>query len=63
MNMYSEITPELFRAIDDISIKPYKVENLEHCLKIHKTIKGTQFLIIENFLSFVTQYYARDINA
>jgi len=60
---YIEITSALFKSIDDNQVKPYKVENLELANKVYKTIKGTDFLIIENYISCVTQYYARDINA
>ena len=60
---YSEITAEAFGALVSIDTKCDKIETLEHATKRYYRSKGVILLAIDNFLSCVTQYYIRDINA
>jgi len=60
--MYAEITKEAFDNIvlDETNID---VEEFEHCRKTYYMVYGISVIVIENYLSAVTQYYIRDINS
>ena len=61
---YVEITKRAFTKLVDIYNTPVSLgEELEHARKTHFSIHGVQLLMIDNYLSNVTQYYIRDINA
>ena len=61
---YNEITKEAFTKLVDIYNTPVSLgEELEHARKTHFSIHGVKLLMIDNYLSNVTQYYIQDINA
>ena len=58
-----EISKQAFKAIVSNEAMPYLVEGMEHYRKTFFTEKDTNLVMVENFTSFVTQYYIQDINA
>lgn len=46
-----------------IAVEPYKTESGEFCFKSYFKVLGCHWLIINNYVSAVTQYYIEDINA
>jgi len=62
--MYAEITKQTFYTLVNEDIKCSHVKEGEHARKLYYNIDDeTVLLIINNFVSNVTQYYIRDINA
>ena len=62
--MYSEITKKTFYTLLDENVKCSHVKEEEHARKFYYNIDDeTVLLIINNFVSNVTQYYIEDINA
>lgn len=61
--MYSEITEGLFKSIVTNETKCINTVQLENAFKIMFFVHGVLLLKVENYLSCVTQYYIRDINA
>ena len=61
---YSEITKKTFYTLLDENIKCSHVKEEEHARKLYYDIDDdTVLLSINSFVSCVTQYYIRDINA
>ena len=63
INMYSEITKELFKSIVSNDEKAINAVQLENAYKTMFFVHGVLLLRVENYLSCVTQYYIQDINA
>ena len=63
INMYSEITKELFKSIVSNDEKSINAIQLEHAYKTMYFVHGVLLLQVDNYLSCVTQYYIQDINA
>ena len=64
--MYAEITKNTFYKLidEDIPLKSYNVEREERAEKHYYNIgDDTVLLTIFNYVSCITQYYIRDINA
>jgi len=62
--MYAEITKEAFNELVDIYNTPVSLgEDLEHARKTYWHIHGVKLLMIDNYISNVTQYYIEDINS
>lgn len=61
--MYSEITESLFKSIVTKETKCINAIQLDHAFKTMFFVHGVLLLKVENYLSFVTQYYIQDINA
>ena len=61
--MYAEITKKTFYTLLDEDIKCSHVKEEEHARKLYYNIDDTVLLSIINYVSCVTQYYIRDINA
>ena len=59
---YAEITRELFVMITE-DVVCSKVINQELCNRYYYDTKGVRLQQIDNFVSCVSQYYIRDINA
>ena len=63
INMYSEITKELFKSIVSNDEKAINTVQLSNAYKTMYFVHGVLLLQVENYLSCVTQYYIQDINA
>ena len=62
--MYEEITKEAFNQLVDIYNAPVSLgEDMEHARKTHWHVHGVKLLMIDNYLSNITQYYILDINS
>lgn len=61
--MYAEVTREVFNQIVHAFVIPETIEQKELCRKTYYVVYGVRFLMLENYLSGVTQYYIQDINA
>ena len=64
--MYAEITKQTFYKVidEDISLKSHNVEREERAEKHYYNIGDDIVLLtIFNYVSCITQYYIRDINA
>ena len=61
--MYAEITKQAFSALLSEIARPCLVEELEQARKYYYSSCGVELLQIDNFLSQVSQYYVKDINA
>ena len=62
--MYAEITKQAFDKLVDIYNTPVSLgEELEHARKTYWNVHGVKLLMIDNYLSNVTQYYVMDINS
>ena len=61
--MYSEITESLFKSIVTKETKCINAIQLDHAFKTMFFVHGVLLMKVENYLSFVTQYYIQDINA
>ena len=61
---YIEINKQVFNKLVALDHKPNKVEDMELARKFYyDSPLGVQLLQIDNFISNVSQYYIRDINA
>lgn len=63
MSEYAEVTRELFNKVVTPEVKCSSVQNLEHASKAYFVVDGVVLLKVDNYLSCVSQYYIRDINA
>ena len=61
--MYAEITKEMFEVLvpQDLPVSSVKEGNAYR--RTYYASKGVKLQKLENYLSFVTQYYVQDINA
>lgn len=61
--MNAEITKAAYKQLVSINVEPTQVEYLDHCYKAYYFVWGIIVVVVDNYLSGVTQYYVRDINA
>lgn len=60
---YIEVTKEAFNKLVKHEDDPNMIESRELFRKQYYAAHGVQLMIINNYVSNVTQYYIRDINA
>ena len=61
--MYIEVTRALFNKIVTPDVKCDRVINSDHASRAYFVVNDVVLLKIDNYLSCVSQFYIRDINA